>query len=330
MRRYALISLSLALALPLAAETVRVYQTNAAGDAVDIIDPATNKVVMQIKDLEAVHGVSFSPDGTRAYFTVEGNNTLAAADTKTGKVLGSVKLSGHPNNLDVSADGKYVFAGIRDEPGAVDVIEAATMKNIKSIPVKGAVHNVYRAPGGEIVTGSVAGGIVTVIDPVKFEPVWEIKLGAGVRPMTFEANPDGSTKRLFAQLSDFHGFVVVDFKTREEVARIALPNEPGGGHAHSGTPNHGMGVAPDNKTLWVNSHISNGVFAYSLPDLKVKGFVKTGYVPDWLTITPDSKMVYVANAGSNTVSAVDAVAMKEIAQIPVGEVPKRNGTVTVP
>ncbi len=36
--------LGLLLALPLAASTVRLIQTNSAGDNVDIIDPATNKV----------------------------------------------------------------------------------------------------------------------------------------------------------------------------------------------------------------------------------------------------------------------------------------------
>jgi hypothetical protein len=58
----------LVLALPLAAGSVRVIQTNSAGDAANFIDPATNKVVLTVKDLEAAHGVTSSPDGTRAYF----------------------------------------------------------------------------------------------------------------------------------------------------------------------------------------------------------------------------------------------------------------------
>ena len=43
----------LVLALPLAAGSVRVIQTNAAGDTALFIDPATNKVVLTVKDLEA-------------------------------------------------------------------------------------------------------------------------------------------------------------------------------------------------------------------------------------------------------------------------------------
>jgi YVTN family beta-propeller protein len=62
-------------ALPVSANTVRVYVTNSAGDSIHVIDPATNKVVQVIKGIEAPHGIDFAPDGTRVYVS---NNTLAA------------------------------------------------------------------------------------------------------------------------------------------------------------------------------------------------------------------------------------------------------------
>jgi YVTN family beta-propeller protein len=313
------------------AASVRILQTNSAGDEAHIIDPATNKIVLRIPDLEAAHGVIASPDGTKAYFTVEGNSTVAAADLKTGKVLWSVKLSGHPNNLSVSKDGKLIFAGIAVAPGAVDVIDTTTQKNIKSIPVKGAVHNVYTTPDGKfVVSGSVGSKVITVIDAKTLAPAWDVTLEAGIRPMAIEANPDGSTKRIYAQLTNFHGFVAVDFKTHEVVQKITLPDKPVNGEAHSGSPSHGLVVSPDGKLLVSNSSIAGGVFVYSLPDLKLQGFVRTGSTPDWLTYTPDSKMVYVANAGDNNVSAVDLKTLKEVAKIPVGEVPKRTGTAVLP
>lgn len=329
-------SASFLLALPLAAfylsaGSVRVYQTNAAGDAVDIIDPATNKVVMQIKDIEVPHGVSFSPDGTRAYISCEAENTLWITDTKTGKLIKKVPLSGHPNNISTSKDGKRVFVAIAQAPGAVDVIDTVSMTNIKTIPIKGAGHNTYVSPDGKIVVaGSVAGKSLNVIDELTLEPLWNMMFDKGVRCMTFETNADGSTGRLFIQLSDTHGFAVVDMKAHKELQRVMLPSEPVRGEIHSAAPSHGIGVAPDHKTLWVNSSVAAGVFAYSMPDLKLLGFVPTASTPDWLTFTPDSKTVYIANAGANYVSAVDMKTMKEVARINVGEVPKRNGTVTIP
>jgi len=330
-RHYAQACVFFLIALPLAANTVRIYQTNSAGDAVDIIDPATNKVVLQVKDIEVPHGVTFAPDGSRAYVSCEAESTLWATDTKTGKLLGKAHLSGHPNNISISKDGQRVFVGIIAAPGAVDVVDTNSMKVAKSIAVKGGVHNTYVTPDGKfVIAGSIVGKVLTVIDEQTLQPVWELPFDLGVRPIAFERAPDGSTNRMFVQLSNYHGFAVVDFKTHQEVARIKLPDQPSGGSAEGGAPSHGIGVSPDNKTLWVNSSYANAIYIYSLPDLKVLGYVKTGKVPDWVTFTPDGAMVYVANSGANSVSAIDTKARKEVARIPVGEVPKRNGTVVIP
>jgi YVTN family beta-propeller protein len=155
----------------------------------------------------------------------------------------------------------------------------------------------------------------------------------GVRPMAFDVNPDGSTKRIFAQLSGFNGFVIVDFAKQQVVDKIKLPELPPAERVTQGlqgSPSHGLAIAPDGKTLCVLSKMNTRVYMYSLPDLKLLGESKVGHHPDWLTFTPDSKRVYVANAGSNSVSVVDVAGRKEIAQIPVGQVPKRNITAVLP
>jgi YVTN family beta-propeller protein len=310
---------------------VRIYQTNSAGDDLDVMDPASNKVVMKIDGIEAAHGVAFSPDGGRAYITCEADSTVWVVQTKDGHVVAKIPLSGHPNNIAVSKDGRRVFAAIVTAPGAVDVIDATSLKNVKTLAVKGNAHNVYVTPDGRyVVAGSEVGKSITVIDEETLERVRTIDFEEGVRPITFERAADGSTGRMFVQLSQLHGFVVLDFKTGQEIERVTLPDEPRRGKPHSGAPSHGIGVSPDGTMLWVDSSVASGVFVYSLPELKLLGNVATGSTPDWLTFTPDSKLVYVANAGENYVSAVDTHAMKEVARIAVGEVPKRNGTVTVP
>ena len=80
----------------------------------------------------------------------------------------------------------------------------------------------------------------------------------------------------------------------------------------------------------MNSRLNSAVYMYSLPDLKLIGSADVGRSPDWVTLTPDGKTAYVANAGSNSVSVVDIKAMKEITRIPVGQVPKRNITAVLP
>src|SRR5207249_1734472 len=99
----------------------------------------------------------------------------------------------------------------------------------------------------------------------------------------------------------------------------------GGGNA-----SHGLAVTADGKILVVNSRLNGAVYLYSLPDLQLMGSVDVGRAPDWVTLTPDSKRAYVANAQSNSVSVIDLQAMKEVTRIPVGQVPKRNITALLP
>jgi YVTN family beta-propeller protein len=314
--------------IALAATSARVIQTNAAGDNVHVIDPATNRVVGVINGIEVPHGVVISPDGARLYITEEPTRTLDVVDAKSLRVTKKIPLSGRPNNLAVTNDGRKVYVGIAQPPGAVDVIDTVSLSKVKSIPVDGAIHNVYVTPDGKYaVAGSIPTRVMSVIDTATNTLAWSVKLTGGIRPMAFTKNPDGSTKEIVTQLSDFHGFVLVDFATHREVKRVTLPAVPGREKVTDGVqgaPSHGLAITPDGRVLWATSKWYDYVAAYSLPDLKLLKVVQVGLHPEWLTIPPDGKTLYVAVAGKDATVAVDNKTMKVVTEIPVGYVPKRN------
>ena len=335
MSRVALtVAMVVALAAATTASSVRILQTNSAGTNVHLIDPVTNTVVGVINGIEVNHGVTSAPDGSKFYVSNEADTTLDVVDAKTLKVVKKIPLTSHPNNVSISKDGKRVYVAIASAPGAVDVIDTTLLTRAKTIPVQGAAHNTYVTPDGKyVLCGSVAGKLLTVIDQKTEQPAWTLAFDAGVRPMAFEQKADGSTNRLFIQLSDFNGFAVVDFDQHKEVTRVKLPELPASERVTQGlqgSPSHGIGVSPDKKTLWVLSKMNSHIYEYSLPDLKLMGEAPTGHHPDWLTFSPDSKSVYIANAGSNSVSVVDVVSRKVVKEIPVGYVPKRNATAVLP
>lgn len=308
--------------------SVRILQSNAAGDNIHVIDPDTNNVVGLIEDIEVPHGLTISPDGRRIYVTNEGLRTLDVVDAKTLKVSKRIPLSGRPNNVAVTNDGARVYVGIVQAPGAVDVIDANTLSNVKSIAVQGGIHNVYVTPDGKYaVAGSIPASTINVIDTATNTLAWTLTLSAGIRPMAFTRNADGSTKEIIVQLSGFHGFALVDFATRKEIRRVTLPDPPGQEketEGLQGSPSHGLIITPDGKTLWAASKYYGYVAAYSLPDLKLLKVVTVGSHPEWLTIPPDGKNLYVAIAGKDATAVVDSKTMKVVATIPVGSVPKRN------
>jgi YVTN family beta-propeller protein len=322
------------------AELIRVYVTNSAGDSIHVIDPATNAVVQVFKAPEGMHGVAFSPDGARVYVSNEAESTLDVFDRNDGRLVKQVALSDRPNNIAVAQDGRIVVAIARGH-GAIDIVDPKNLTMRTSIVVNGRLHNIDVSRDSKYaIAGSLRTNIIPVVDLEKEVVAWELKLDKGIRPMTIESNPDGSPKRLFVQISDLNGFVVVDFATRREIARVTLPKtttefeiDPG----RSTAPSHGIGVSPDQKTLWVTSIPNNAVFVYSLIDLKQVGEVALpalklpgrdpiASVPNWVTFTPDSKTMYVSNSGLRSVSAIDTGSMKVKAVVPVGEVPKRINT----
>ncbi len=324
------------LVLPLTAAaqgTVRIVQTNSAGDNVHFIDPVTNQVVGEVPGIERAHGAAPSPDGRWLYVANEADDTIDIVDVKALKVIKKVPLSGRPNNIAVTPDGRKVYTAIAQSPGALDVLDTSTNEIVATISVHGGVHNTYVTPDGKYaVAGMVGGRNITVVDTMTDRPVWTTYFDLGIRPMAFDTNPDGSTRRIYAQLSNLNGFGVLDFETRREVARIEYPEVPADQRTpgHGGNTAHGIGVTPDNKYLVGNSSLNSSVYVYTLPDLELVGGVRVGHSPNWVAITPDSMYAYISLSGNNSVAVVEIPTVKKVAEIPTGgQVPKRNATLVL-
>src|ERR1700726_1761875 len=254
------------------ASTVRIYITNAAGDSIHVIDPVTNKVVQQIKDVVDAHGIAFSPDASRVYVSNEETSTLDVFDRKGGKLIKKVPLSDHPNNISGTKNGDRIVVAIARGKGGLDIIDAATLTLKKTIPDNGGrLHNVYITPDNKyVVGGSIPSKTFYVFDLEKEQLAWAMPMDLGVRCMAIETNADGSTKRVFAQMSSLNGFSVIDIAQQKEAARVTLPKvaqEFDHGGYRTNEPSHGIGIRPGNKTLWVTSIPNNAVYEYSPADL---------------------------------------------------------------
>jgi YVTN family beta-propeller protein len=327
------------------AAQLRVIQTNFAGDTIHIIDPATNKVVGKIDGMEATHGITVAPDGSRIYITEESHNTLTVIDGKTLKVTKTIPLSGNPNLVDITPDGRYLYVAIAltyddltDFPrvkanptGGVDVIDTQSLTNIKTISMTGGVHDLNMTPDGKyVIVGNARGGkanVMSVVDTKTNAVAWTMPMNPAPSPMAVSKNPDGSTDKIYAQNGSLNGFQVVDFATRKIVNTVKLPDITDNAQNQYGPPaaSHGIWVTSDQKTLLVASRFNSALYSYSLPDLKFLGVASLGGKgAGWLTVTPDNKTAYVANEHTNDVSVVDVATMKETTRIPVGFAPARN------
>jgi len=315
---------------PLVAQQTLIVQTNSRDGSVHLIDPVRGVVVDQIDGIPINHGVAVSPDQSRIYLSSEGDEALYVVDTSTMETIRTVELSARPHNISITPDGSKVYVGIIVQPGAINVVDTETFQ-VKEIPHPGGIHNIYVTPDGRhVVAGSIAGQRLTVYDTSTDQEVWAWE-GHPIRPVAMSTKADGSTDKLYVEISLHHGFVVVDFETHEEVARVTLPDipederEPG---PYNSAPAHGIGVSPDGATVWATSRMNSHVYVYSTyPDLQLLAGIPTGVDPDWVTFTPDGKYAAVSNAIDNNVSIIDMETYQETARVPVGESPKRNAVI---
>jgi YVTN family beta-propeller protein len=308
-------------------------------------------VVGEIPGIEMAHGISVAKDNSQIYVAQESTASLLVVDGKTLRITKRIPLSGSPNLVQLTPDGKRMYVSInlrwdvvsnfpqlQAEPsGGIDVIDTASLEKIKTIPIPGGIHDMYLTPDGKyMVAGanrnevpackcgvSAPTNLGYVIDAQTNETAWTWTMSPAASPMAISKKPDGSTDKIYAQNGGDNGFRVIDFDTHVVSSFVKLPDIAPALQNRGGS--HGIGITSDQKTLLVDSGRNSAVYAYSLPDLKLIGSAPlSGKGANWLVITPDDKTVYVANPETNNVSVVDIATMKESAVIPVGFAPSRN------
>ena len=149
----------------------------------------------------------------------------------------------------------------------------------------------------------------------------------GIRP--FVLTQDG--RRLFAQLSQFHGIVELDLRRGEIVDRVELPIEDGvtGDDWDFEAPHHGLALSPDERMLCAAGRASDYVALVATRSLAPRATIDVGDAPSWAANGPDGRRCFVTNNRDDTLSAISH-RKKEIARIPVGDGPKHIEQARVP
>ena len=311
-------------------EDPRLYAASARGDDIAVIDLNSLKVVGDIKlGGEKIHGVAVQPDGRRLFATVESDHTLRIVDTATNQAIGTVKVSGRPNQCAVTPDGKYVVVPIRDAD-TVDIIDVAQQKIVKSLPIK-EPHNALNTGSNRFMwVSAMSGHEVDLIDLEKMD--YSVHIPVNGRPRPYVVSPDGKT--MYVAIAELHGFEIVDIPAKKVVRRVEMPAEHPTPHPlqfeTADTRTHGLALTQDGLELWVTSLLDDAVYIYDVKAKKIVGHVATGGGPNWVVVSPDGRYMCVSNTDSDDVSIIDVKSRHEVARIKAGKVPKRLAAANVP
>lgn len=254
------------------------------------IDTATDKVKWSTFVEGSPHHLAVSPDGSRLYVPLFNRAYLLVLDARSGQLIDRWHTGLGNHTLVMSKDGKRLYVG------------SMIMDRIW-------VYDTSAGPGGKIVKSFPAGD--------------------AVRPLVL----DPEEKNVIYQIDRFHGFKVRDVNTGAVVRTVDLPPMSSDikiPETYPYTVDHGLGITPDGTKLLANASLAGYVAVYQLPDYKLLGTIAVGQDPNWIKFTGDSRIAFVSNRGSNTLSVIDLAQMKEIKQVPVGRMPARFSVIRVP
>jgi len=350
-RRSSILLLSL-VALAACGDGLREGQTlyvlNSRARDTTVIDVASNEVIGFIETGPGPHGIASPASQDKLYIANEGGKFgLIVVDPALGEVVERHEGFGdRPGEIEVTPNGKFVYVPAKGD-GIYRVFDTRTRHIIAAIPTDGQPHNVVVTPDNRfMVLASMDGdgmsvealaeaGLpasdnekVYVVDARRHAVVATIDCGG--TPRTIAISPDGT--RLYANLDGLLGFVVLDLVQHRLLARVEfeLTDEERATSSRA----HGIVVTPDGRELWTVDVNHELVHVYSLDSEPPRPVARlaTGKQPLWLAATPDSRTVYVANTGEDTISAFDTASREEVARIalPAGKAPKRMLVLDVP
>src|SRR5437764_9892966 len=140
------------------------YVTAELGNAVDVIDPSTRKIVAEIPTgQKESHMLVISPDGRRAYTANVGAGSISVLDVAKRSLIATIPVAKMVQRISISPDGKWVYTHDQDAP-RIALIDTATNKIANWIEAPRPVYASEPTPEGSWLVSEGRGGNDYVID----------------------------------------------------------------------------------------------------------------------------------------------------------------------
>jgi DNA-binding beta-propeller fold protein YncE len=315
-------------------------------DDLAVVDLKSFKQSKTLKVGMHPHGQASPASQDKLYVAAEIGGTVTLIDTVKDEVVKTfdVGFGVEPQNGAITPDGRFLYQP--SYAGYYQVFDTQKEHIIEYIHTLGIGHNTVMAPDGRFAyLLPIAGGPghfarpslglprtqpkeVTVVDARAHKVVGTIPVGTGPRPGTI--SPDG--KRLYMNVDDLMGFLVIDTEARKVISKATYTLTPDEEAVRSRS--HGIAVANDGKEVWSNDVVHNLTFVFDVtvnPPKQIARFA-VGRQPYWIVSSKDSKTVYVTCPSSDELIAFDVLSKKEKGRIqfPKGSRPTRMLTVAAP
>jgi YVTN family beta-propeller protein len=276
-----------------------------------VIDPATRKVVQEIRLRSSWLGLAWSPDGRTLY--VSGGNAaggIAARAPIYAFAYANGRLSDAPvAQFDETVPLEQIWwsgvahhptkgllyaanRGTDAKPTYVAVFDAASHALVTRIPVEISPYElVFSQDGRRLFVSNWSSNSVSVIDTASNKVVATIHVGANPNDMALA--PDG---RLFVACSADNTVHIIDTNTLRVTERLSTTLSP---LAPEGATPNAVLLDPVRKLLYVANADNNDVMVADIRrpgHTEVEGFIPTGWYPAALALAEKGQALYVGAA----------------------------------
>ncbi len=294
----------------------RVYVPNSKSDTVDVIDPATFKIVGHFALpkrsnhlLEPQHVVP-SWDLKRLWVAQDLGDQLTMFDPATGKMGTSIQVD-DPYNMYFTPDGKYAIV-MAEREKRIDFRDADTMQVVKRVPVncEGVNHADFTPDGRFMIATCEFSSELIKVDVAAKTVLSHLKLEPKGMPQDCRLSPDG--KVFYVANMDANGVHVIDGNAFRQIEFIK-----------TGKGAHGLYFSRDVKYVYVSNRGEGSVSLIDLATRKVatKWMIPGGGSPDMGGVSADGKLLWLSGRYNREVYVFDTSDGSLRARIRVGDGP---------
>jgi hypothetical protein len=226
------------------------------------------------------------------------------------------------DSFDISHDGRLIFmpTGENTSGNTWHVLSASTGRVVGAIRAGRAPHDtVVGVSGQHVFLGGASDRYLYEADT---RAPWKVigRMGpltpggvGGVRPFTIDAQD----RFAFTTANRFLGFQVSDVTTGRVLYTVPVPGftVPA---AFSGLPSHGIGLSPDQRSLWLVDKPNGAVHEFDITGLPRRAPALTATVHvsgrglGWLNLSRDGRYLFAGGAGD----VIDTATRTTVARVP--------------
>jgi YVTN family beta-propeller protein len=288
-----------------------VYVPNSKSNTVDVIDPATGRIVEHFAVGRLPQHVVPSWDLKTLYVTNDQGNSLTPIDPATGLPGASIPVE-DPYNMYFTPNGRYAIV-VAERLGRLDFRDPHTFSLVHALPVPcvGIDHMDFSGDGRYLIASCEFSSQLVKVDVETQSIVGVMLLANGAaKPQDVKVDPTG------------RAFYVADMN-RGGVYLIDGPTFHTIGFIPTGAGAHGLYVSRDSKTLYVTNRDAGSI---SLLDFATNAVTKTWYIPgggspDMGGVSADGTVLWVTGRYAGVVYAIDTRTGALLRKIAVGSQP---------